>query len=547
MSTLLVPWLLDESKEFLSGCFHRHPSTPKIILLLKFISNNFTCIVTDNNLFMLCVLSEVALGRLIKQNESQALFRQKGFIDMLSSGLLFVEDWKFELVNDHMVLVVNKFRFLGNFGIPDLSKIPYLMDNDNVQQWLAKSRTSASQREEGNFIPDSQALPETFEPGEWNQVEAYLSSQMTPRPPKQVHRIVEEAFPQSRSPSKIFPGESTFRPFKDDLFPEERKQAKEGPEWQVPPEQWEIIMEQYNGAGLISSTKPQPKKSIDLTAPSISHHSFNTPKESPLKQPGTPTLSFQSQEAGQKLDEAASPAKNFTPVIFYQNNSSPLRNSQSQQKNQIVIEEEWTEKATPSKKLQFIAEQTTPTKNGSLREEITNEKMIDSMLEEKTPPRRQQIQEAFEKSSPHRPFTMSTSPMKSSQLMYQDDLKTQAQDAIRQSPVILKSSPMVGKTGSPLRESQIEKIDQLEKRLSSPRKSVHNTPLKMEHVQLQTPTTKLLSAMKTRTSPPKISMTPKRVLFREEEEGGAALVKEVEKENADGNRPAKRNRMYSDW
>jgi hypothetical protein len=459
MSTLLVPWLLDESKEFLLGCFHRHPPTPKIILLLKFISNNFTCIVTDNNLFMLCVLSEVALGRLIKQNESQALFRQKGFIDMLSSGLLFVEDWKFELVNDHMVLVVNKFRFLGNFGIPDLSKIPYLMDSDIVQQWLAASRNNASLREEGKFIPDSQALPETFEPGEWNQVEAYLSSQMTPRPPKQVHRIVEESFPQSRSPSKIFPGESTFRPFKDDLFIEEGRQAEEGPEWQVPPEQWQVIVEQFNGAGLISSTKAplSPKKSIDLTAPSISQHSFNTPKKSPLKQPGTPNLitrrpSFQSQEA--RLDEA----KNLSPAKFYQNTSSPLRNSQSQNKNQIAIEEEWTEKTSPGNKLQFIAEQTTPTKNGPLREEITNEKMIDSMLEELTPPRRQQIQEAFEKSSPQRPFTKSTSPMKSSQLMYHDDLKTQAHDAIKESPVIRKSSPLVGETafanvsksGSPL-------------------------------------------------------------------------------------------------
>ena len=92
-------------------------------------------------------------------------------------------------------------------------------------------------------------------------------------------------------------------------------------------------------------------------------------------------------------------------------------------------------------------------------------------------------------------------------------------------------------------------MDLLEKRLSSPAKSSHDSPLKIERAQLLTPTTKAPSILKTRGSPIKIPTTPKRVLFREEETT-TIPIGEQEKENGSAqvmNPVAKKNRLYFDW
>ena len=471
MSTLLVPWLLEESKSFLLGPPLRHRKEPKIILLLKFISNNFTCVVTDKDLFMLCVLSEVALGRLIKQNNNQAIIQQKGIANMLSSGLLFVEDWKFDIVNEHLVLVIDQFRFLCNFGLPDLSKIPYLMDNDFVQEWLAESKRKLFSREEVKLDQDSQYLPETFEPGEWNQVEAYLSSQMSPRPPKSIHKVAPEVFPFAASPLMRATGELGSLSAKN-FAGDRRSSIDEGPEWQVPPEQWEIIVEQFSGAGMLSST----------TIPATPNKTQGTPtqlfpKSTPTKQtpPGTPTAYLREQQqvhqisspfGHRKEEKTRSPSKSVASGQFSQNYSSPLRNSQFQGTNKAIFESEWTGKTPPGNKLQFIAEPESPTKLRSSpmrlkiepvetaagfkeQENVVMEALFEGLAPTQPTQPKQQSQplDVLEKGSSQVPFVKSTSPLKSSQLMYREGRPEMLeQEAVKSSPIVRKNSPLVEKS-----------------------------------------------------------------------------------------------------
>jgi hypothetical protein len=153
-----------------------------------------------------------------------------------------------------------------------------------------------------------------------------------------------------------------------------------------------------------------------------------------------------------------------------------------------------------------------------------------------------------EKDSSQAHFIKSTSPLKSSQLIYREEMKPQnlEQETVKGSPLVEKPvfSEQKGEM-TPL--NQIEKIDLLEKRLSSPAKSVHDSPMRVERVQLLTPTTKMPSIIKTKTSPFKIPTTPKRVLFREEE---SVPFIEQEKENGPAqitNPVVKKIRLYSDW
>lgn len=327
MSSLLVPWLRDATVSFL--CSNKKNTTERegklVQVLSKVEATTSSFVVHDTQFHLAACFTDRAIGRYIKSG------RELGQL-VHGRAIVSLDEWNFVIMNEkQIVLMVDKFRHVvdGSNCIYEVTE--YLMKSGTVQAALESHLGTAKlpmqvveQDEENAYVGG-----ETLEPGDWNCLESFYATQtqvpMTPN--KKTANISAHTTPNNETNARY--GKS------------EKLDSEE--EYEIPPQQWDLIVEEMVGAGLTSSPyKMSPKKTLPTyptspiqNLPGNPVKSASTPIKSPFKSANTafkqiPTKATHSPLL-ERFEKVANVLLNMRPVYSSSSpateRSSPIKSS----------------------------------------------------------------------------------------------------------------------------------------------------------------------------------------------------------------------------
>lgn len=462
--SLLTPWFYNASLNYLSSTKNTLNliKENKPVQIVKLVNNSYSSfILTDSHFLFIGILSELALGRFLKQYNSASQVTNENFSieKMFISGVaLSVDEWRLQLVNGHLVLLIERFSFLTETHLPN-SNHPYIMDNSVISEVLEEYMVNGNK--DANQPEAQSQLNETLDPREWNQIEDFVCSQIQTPQTKQLRQGEELESDESQ------------------LI--------------VPAKQWDMIMQQF-------------KSTTDAIMP--------------LSKP-------------------------FSTPQYYQSHSSPIK-----EKDTNEIEDLWIKKSSPIK--QHITN----------NEPIINSLDTDDWLKSRSPKKINPIT-PLKANSPKKINSITPLKTKSQTKVSDNDhtekrdlsnAKTKASNTAKGDNLIMSflmekinkikdSSPdMLDGVIRLINENILHKNDvEIELELEEEEKAKEEK----ENANHKESTPTILSKEQQTTSPIKIQLTPKKVLFKAENNN-----KDDEK-NIVTSSPIvigkRRQKLYTDW